>query len=142
LTFQILRSKPFDRDIRRLRRRFKGIERDLEELLPKRVGEAADTAGDRIPGTQPPMWKVRLPVPSERIGTRGGLRVIYSILHPHRAVVLLAVFSKNEMQDITLKVLQKARDEIREPLRQELSKRGMDPDIVRFLAPPSTRRTR
>lgn len=78
------------------------------------LGELTENpeAGDVIPGSDG-LRKLRIKLPGR--GKRGGGRVIYAIFHLKTRVMLAAVYSKAEREDLTqdeLRVLTKARDEL------------------------------
>ncbi|MFT3882882.1 MAG: type II toxin-antitoxin system RelE/ParE family toxin [Gemmatales bacterium] len=78
------------------------------------IGELTENpeTGDVIPGSDG-LRKVRIKLPGR--GKRGGGRVIYAIFHLKTRIMLAAVYSKSEREDLTqdeLRALTKARNEL------------------------------
>lgn len=90
-------AKAFDRESKRLTRRFPSLEADVEQLI--RRLERGDRPGDRLIGIGYEAYKVRLPNRSARRGKSGGFRVIYHDKSSH-LVLLLLIYSKTERADI------------------------------------------
>lgn len=65
----------FERDLKRLGRRYRRIRRDLEPLIGQLL--AGESPGDRVQGVRTVVYKVRLPNSDARRGKSGGYRVIY-----------------------------------------------------------------
>ncbi len=98
----------FLEQLARLEKKYRHIRDDLDPLLLQlREG---GIPGDRIPGAGMNLCKVRLPNRDARKGKRGGYRVIY-YLQTRRSVILLTIYAKSEMQDVSAR-------EIREILRE------------------------
>ncbi|HEX6859779.1 MAG TPA: DNA-binding protein [Caulobacteraceae bacterium] len=91
---KIVRTRPFDRDIRRIG----ATEQDVAALLAELA--ANPKAGDVIQGLRG-VRKVRFGLPSRRIGKRGGGRAVYYLMVMDDALVLLAAFTKNEKADLS-----------------------------------------
>jgi mRNA-degrading endonuclease RelE of RelBE toxin-antitoxin system len=88
----------FERDLKRLARRYRHIRQDLEPLIEQL--ENGQTPGDQISGLDYPVYKVRLKNTDARRGKSGGYRVIYYWALYDRTV-LLAIYSKSDQGDIS-----------------------------------------
>jgi hypothetical protein len=91
---EIVRTKPFDRDMRRVG----ATDADVAAL----IAELAENpqAGDVIQGLRG-VRKVRFGLPSRRIGKRGGGRAVYYVIETADALILLKAYAKNEKADLT-----------------------------------------
>jgi mRNA-degrading endonuclease RelE of RelBE toxin-antitoxin system len=133
LTWVVFRPKRFKDDLRRLTRRYRGLDRDFERLLQEEVATRPETAGDRIPGLAFDVRKARLPIPSQGIGKRGGLRLVFSLDFDTRTIIPLVLYAKRESEDIARTEIEAARDSCEAELRRQFAERGYDPDLVKFL---------
>lgn len=91
---RIIRTKGFDRDIKRIG----ATESDVEALILDLVADP--DAGDRIVGLRG-VRKVRFGLPSRRIGKSGGGRAIYLLVRQDELIILLLAFAKNERSDLS-----------------------------------------
>lgn len=69
---------------------------EIDEL--KKILDVRPDAGDVIPGGDG-LRKIRIPLHGK--GKRGGARVIYYFLAAHDAIILVYMFAKNEIADIS-----------------------------------------
>ena len=90
-------SNAFDREAKRLARRFPSLGAEVEQLITRL--EQDDRPGVKLAGIGYEAYKVRLPNRSARRGKSGGFRVIYQE-KSGRLVLLLLVYSKTERADI------------------------------------------
>lgn len=91
---KIVRTKGFDRDLRRIG----ATARDFEALVADLIADPG--AGDRVVGLRG-VRKIRFGIPSRRIGKSGGGRAIYLAIEIRDALVLLMAYAKNEKADLT-----------------------------------------
>lgn len=89
----------FERDLKRLGKRYLRIRQDLEPLIEQLI--AGETPGDRVPGLMTVVYKVRVANTDARKGKSSGYRVIY-YLPSEEANILLTIYSKNDQQDIPI----------------------------------------
>lgn len=87
----------FERNLKRLGRRYRRIRQDLEPIITQLI--AGETPGDRLRGVPAVVYKVRLPNTDARRGKSGGYRVIY-YLPSGEITVLLTIYSKTDQADI------------------------------------------
>lgn len=90
-------SAAFLRQLKRLRKKYRRIQSDLQPLLDEL--QAGATPGDQVQGTGYAAYKVRLPNSDAQRGTRGGYRVIYYV-QTASGRLLVAIYSKTEQSDI------------------------------------------
>lgn len=94
----LLYTSEFKRSLRRLAKKYRRIRADLQPVLDRLL--AHETPGDRIPGTDAVVYKVRMRNSDAQRGTSGGYRIIY-YLETDITVILLTLYSKNEQGDIS-----------------------------------------
>ena len=88
----------FERDIKRLKRKYPAVVALVNNLINRLKGGEALPA-DRVPGVGYDVYQVRLPNTSARSGKSGGVRVIYYVRMPPN-IVLLTIYSKTAQADI------------------------------------------
>jgi mRNA-degrading endonuclease RelE of RelBE toxin-antitoxin system len=108
----------FATDIKRLRKKFRRIDKDLGRFLEE-LSERPWEVGDQCPGIHPPLSKARMAVPSAGLSKRDGCRVIYRINDLRHVVFLARVYHKGEKEDVTRSELQRANREISSLEEQE-----------------------
>ncbi|MYD11641.1 MAG: hypothetical protein F4X02_16550 [Chloroflexi bacterium] len=94
---QVDSSEAFDKESRRLNRRFPSLEAEIDRLTTQLEQDARP--GVKLAGIGYEAYKVRLPNRSARRGKSGGFRVIYQE-KSGRLVLLLLLYSKTERADI------------------------------------------
>lgn len=97
MTTLVESTSRFDRESRRLIRKFRSLRNELD-LLKSQL-QQGDRPGDRLSEIGYEAYKVRLPNRSARRGKSGGFRVIYQE-KSGQLVLLLLIFSKTERADI------------------------------------------
>ena len=98
-------SRPFNREFKRLARKFPHVRVELAELA--RRLEEDERPGDKIPNVGFDVYKVRLSNPSAHKGKRGGFRIIYYVRLVD-LVILLAIYAKTEQTDIAPEQIRRA----------------------------------
>ena len=98
LPVKVIPSSRIEKDIRKLRKKYEGVDRDIEPLI--QALEAGETPGDRLSGSKYPVYKVRIKNSNNRRGKSGGYRVIYYTVTPE-AVLLTTIYSKSERESIS-----------------------------------------
>lgn len=93
----------FERDLKRLARRYRRIRQDLEPLIEQL--QSGEAPGDQIPGANYPVYKVRLPNSDARRGKSGGYRVLYYWALDN-LTILLTIYSKSDQSDISIREIQ------------------------------------
>ena len=95
---QVFFTDAFERQLKRLSRRYRSIEQDLKPLIAALL--EGETPGDQIQGLTEIVFKARVSNSSAARGKRGGYRVIYAITS-NDARILVAIYSKTEQGDIS-----------------------------------------
>jgi mRNA-degrading endonuclease RelE of RelBE toxin-antitoxin system len=95
---QISFTDRFDRDVRRLGKRYRRIRLDIQPLIEQL--ESGELPGDQIPGMDYTVFKVRVRNSSIQKGKSGGYRVIYYLKNRDQ-ILLVTMYSKSDQSDIT-----------------------------------------
>ena len=101
---QIDYTPEFQQQVRRLKRRYRSIQQDLQGLLEQL--ENGETPGDQMTGTGYTVYKVRLKNSDAQRGKSGGYRVIY-YLRTTESVTLLSMYSKSDQVTISAETVQR-----------------------------------
>jgi mRNA-degrading endonuclease RelE of RelBE toxin-antitoxin system len=89
----------FLRRLKDLEKRYQRIEKDIQPVI-ERI-EAGEFPGDQIAGTGFVVLKVRAKNRDIPIGKSGGYRLIYQMVTPQSALLLL-VYAKSDQADVAL----------------------------------------
>ena len=98
MSIKIILLKDFLKDVKQLRKRYRRVEEDVEELVAEI--ERDNFRGNLMPGFGREVYKVRLANRSAGRGRRGGFRVIYSLLNEN-TVVFHHIYSKSDKDDVS-----------------------------------------
>lgn len=96
MSYNILLSENFKREVKRLSKKYRSLKSELETL-------GFELSEDPTMGT--PMgndvYKIRLAISSKGKGKSGGARVIYYVKVDHETVLLLSIYNKGEIDSIS-----------------------------------------
>ena len=106
MSYKIEASTSFDKELKRLSKRYASIKSDIVQLQSEL--EQNPFLGTPI-GRQ--CYKIRLAIKSKGQGKSGGARVITCVLAVKETVVLLTIYDKSEKEDISEAVLKKLIEE-------------------------------
>lgn len=98
MSINFILLKDFLKDVKQLRKRYRRVEDDVEELVAEM--ERGTFRGDLMPGYSKDVYKVRVANRSARRGRRGGFRIIYAMLNVH-TVAFLHIYSKSDKSDVS-----------------------------------------
>ena len=101
MNYEIIPLPEFERQVKRLRRKYRHIKDDLRNL--QNVLLANPQAGDAIPGLHNKVYKIRLASSDLERGKSGGFRVIYYFIHTNRNIYLLTIYPKSVKENIHVK---------------------------------------
>ncbi len=96
LPIQIIFAPDFQTQLRRLAKRYRSIQADLQPLLDEI--QSGNFTGDRLTDTRAIVFKVRLKNSDIQKGKSGGYRVIYQ-RRDNTCVLLLVIYSKSDQED-------------------------------------------
>ena len=103
--YKVDRIAEFDRHLKRLvkKKKFFSLPEQIDELIDQ--FEKGEFKGERIAHSDDPVsfdiFKLRLPNPDTDTGKAGGYRVIYLVVTVAKIVVLLTIYYKKELPDVT-----------------------------------------
>jgi mRNA-degrading endonuclease RelE of RelBE toxin-antitoxin system len=98
MSYEIIPLPEFERQVKRLRKKYRHIKKDLLDL--EKVLLANPRAGDSIPGLRGKVYKLRLASSDLERGKSGGFRVIYCFIQPDNNIYLLTIYPKSETENI------------------------------------------
>jgi mRNA-degrading endonuclease RelE of RelBE toxin-antitoxin system len=119
LPVKVIPSSRIAKDIKKLRKKYDSVERDIEPLIQE-LG-LGETPGDRISGNKYPVYKVRIKNSNNRRGKSGGYRVIYYTVTPE-AIVLITIYLKSEQENISDREI----EDIIEQYEQEVEQKSKE----------------
>ena len=107
MKFNVLSISPFDRQLKRLTKKFPSLKAEYAALVDEleKNPEKGTPMGDNC-------FKIRLAIASKGRGKLGGARVITHIYIENETVFLLAIYDKSEQADISDKELRELLAEI------------------------------
>lgn len=101
MSYKVKTIPYFDRQAKRLTRKFASFKKDLSELFDSL--EADPTQGTALGND---CYKIRMAIKSKGKGKSGGARVVTHVIVVRKYVYLLTVFDKSEKENISDKELQ------------------------------------
>lgn len=101
MSYNILTIPPFDKQLKRLAKKFPSLKNEYAELID--ALENNPMQGDAMAGS---CYKIRVAIKSKGKGKRGGARVIAHVQVVNNIVYLLAIYDKSEQKDISDKEIE------------------------------------
>ncbi len=102
MSYSILTIPNFDKELKRLAKKYRSIKDDIAELAQEL--EINPTLGDEVIEH---CYKIRMAIASKNKGKRGGARVITYVYVAVETVFLLSIYDKSEQDDISTYELRK-----------------------------------
>jgi len=96
VNFNVLTIKSFDKEAKRLSKKYPSLKNELLELIE--LLEENPTTGEPI-GKD--CYKIRLQIQSKGKGKSGGARVITNVYVSEQTVYLLSIYDKSEKQNLS-----------------------------------------
>lgn len=96
MSYKIVSTHTFDRELKRLAKKHRSIKADIGELGEQL--EENPTMGDEIIKH---CYKIRMAITSKNKGKSGGSRVITYVYVTQETVFLLSIYDKGEQEDIS-----------------------------------------
>jgi len=107
MKYEVLSIPPFDRQMKRLAKKFPSLKKEYSSL----IDELEENPEKGIPiGNN--CFKIRLAIASKGRGKSGGARIITHFYIENDTVFLLAIYDKSEQDDISDKELRELLSEI------------------------------
>ena len=97
---RVVTADRFDRQARRLRRRYRLVDLDIDRLIAE-LGHGVRPQDERLQnmgGMR--VFKARLRNTSAQRGKRGGFRVIYRVMDDGTIILLLLIWSKTDISNV------------------------------------------
>jgi len=101
--FTVRLSLSFQRDFKRLQRKYRNLGADLGTLLENLQAGSFD--GDAVPGFAHQIYKARVRSSDQSKGKSGGFRVIYYVVTDDQEVFLLTIYAKAKQENINAKTI-------------------------------------
>ena len=136
--FEEIRSPVFDAALDRLRKRFKRIDRDLEQGIAE-LRASAEWLRDRVPRYEPAVYKFRIALKSQGIGKSGGLRLVYRPFEEapgHARAILALLYFHGDQANFTRDEFARALDALRPYLEGPLAEAGLSREQIEELLTP------
>lgn len=96
---------PFKRRLKALSKRYRQIQNDLQPIFTEL--QAGNFIGDQISGVDYTVFKVRAKNSDIPTGKSGGYRVIYQLVSPDLALLLL-IYAKSDQADVSIEEIEDA----------------------------------
>lgn len=100
MSYDILSIPPFDKQLKRLARKYPSLKSDFSALL-----DSLQTEPEQGTAIGKSCYKIRLAVKSKGRGKSGGSRVITNIVIAETTVYLLAIYDKSDKENLSDKEL-------------------------------------
>lgn len=96
MSFNIKTISVFERQVKRLVKKFPSIKKEIQELIKelKQEPEKGTSIGNNC-------YKIRLSIASKGKGKSGGARVIIHVVLKDGIVYLLSIYDKSELENLT-----------------------------------------
>ena len=91
-------ARAFKRQLRALSKKYHHVRSDIQPVIE--TIQSGELIGDRIPGTEYVVFKVRVRNRDIQKGKSSGYRLIYQV-KPSQSVVLITIYSKLDQGDIS-----------------------------------------
>jgi mRNA-degrading endonuclease RelE of RelBE toxin-antitoxin system len=96
MSFSVKSISVFERQAKRLIKKFPSLKKELEELIKKLKEEPQK--GTLIGHN---CYKIRLAIASKGKGKSGGARVITHIIYKNNTIYLLSIYDKSDIENLT-----------------------------------------
>ena len=111
MSFNIIPTEKFKKQVKNLYKKYKSILTDIESL-GKELSENYNIGTDLGDNT----FKVRLAIKSKGKGKSGGARIIYFVVKEDSNIYLAAIYDKSEIDTLSDSEIKKIVSEIKEIL--------------------------
>ena len=96
MSFKVLTIPPFDRQLKRLARKYPSLKKEFAALIEslEREPEQGTKLGNNC-------YKIRIAIASKGKGKSGGARVITNFVIAEETVFLISIYDKSELENLT-----------------------------------------
>jgi mRNA-degrading endonuclease RelE of RelBE toxin-antitoxin system len=98
MNYELIPLPEFERQVKRLQKKFRNIRTDLLDL--QKVLLSNPKAGEPIRGLRGKIYKLRHASSDLERGKSGGFRIIYYFIHSDQNIYLLTIYPKSEKENI------------------------------------------
>jgi hypothetical protein len=100
MSYKVFSIPPFDKQIKRLAKKYPSIKNEFSELIERleHEPEQGTNLGNNC-------YKIRIAIASKGKGKSGGARVITNFVIAQKSVFLLSIYDKSEKENLTDKEL-------------------------------------
>lgn len=98
MSYSIIPTPTFQKDVKNLKKKYRRIASDLEEFSNTLTDNPS--YGEAIKGLEGRIFKARLASSDISKGKSGGFRVIYYLMEPDKTIYLLTIYAKAYKEDI------------------------------------------
>jgi mRNA-degrading endonuclease RelE of RelBE toxin-antitoxin system len=108
MSYNIIPTEKFKKEVKRLTKKYPSIKEDLAELNEQliRNPKSGTSLGNDA-------YKIRLAIKSKGKGKSGGARVITYVITKNQEVYLLTIYDKAEIENVDDKTLRKIIDDLK-----------------------------
>ena len=106
MSYEIIALPLFALQLKKLGKKYPKIKEDYEDLLDKL--EDNPKTGNRIPGFQVPLYKIRMISRDQKKGKRGGYRVVYYFAGNDNFIYLVTIYPKAQQENFDRNLIIKA----------------------------------
>jgi len=100
MNYRIVATPDFDRKLKKIVKKHKGIKADLAKLI--NLLKTEPTMGDDLGGN---LYKIRLSIANTNKGKSGGARVITFVVFVEEVVYLADIYLKSDVDTVDVKVI-------------------------------------
>ncbi len=100
MSYNIVPTPTFQKDVKSLRKKYRHISSDLEEL--QAILAEDPFAGDAVKGLEKTIFKIRLASSDMGKGKSGSFRIIYYLVTTDKTISLLTIYAKAYKQTISV----------------------------------------
>lgn len=100
MSFNVLTIPPFDRQLKRLAKKYPSLKNEFVELIESLEQEPEQ--GTKLGNN---CYKIRIAIASKGKGKSGGARVITNFVIAEETVFLISIYDKSEQENLTDKEL-------------------------------------
>jgi mRNA-degrading endonuclease RelE of RelBE toxin-antitoxin system len=98
MKYEFKYTATFEADIKKLNKKYPNILKDVYVTLLK-IDENTEV-GQRIPGLNKRIYKIRVPSTDMKKGKRGSYRIIYYVLNGNNEIILITIYVKSRQENI------------------------------------------
>src|ERR1700742_2580917 len=108
MSYEVIATPRFRRDIKILIKKYISLKKEFEQLISD-LEEEPQLQGTPLGNN---CYKVRIAIASKGKGKSGGARVITNLIVTDKTVILIAIYDKSEKESITDRELEQLLDQI------------------------------